>query len=104
MLKSFYYHIELKEGGNMIYKTAPAKINLTLDTLFKRDDGIHEFEMIMIMIDLNDRLSFELRKDKKIVVDAEQSYVPSDNKNLAYKAAALMKETYNLQQGVTITI
>lgn len=104
MLKSFYYHIELKEGGNMIYETAPAKINLTLDTLFKRDDGFHEVEMIMTTIDLNDRLSFELRKDKKIVVDVEQSYVPSDNKNLAYKAAELMKETYNLKQGVTITI
>lgn len=88
----------------MIYETAPAKINLTLDTLFKRDDGFHEVEMIMTTIDLNDRLSFELRKDKKIVVDVEQTYVPSDNKNLAYKAAELMKKTYNLQQGLTITI
>ncbi len=104
MLKSFYYHIELEEGGNMIYETAPAKINLTLDTLFKRDDGFHEVEMIMTTIDLNDRLSFELRKDKKIIVDVEQSYVPSDNKNLAYKAAELMKKTYNLKQGITITI
>ncbi|MDN8760277.1 hypothetical protein Q0M59_18060, partial [Staphylococcus aureus] len=26
----------------MIYETAPAKINLTLDTLFKRNDGYHE--------------------------------------------------------------
>jgi 4-diphosphocytidyl-2-C-methyl-D-erythritol kinase len=104
MLKSFYYHIELEEGGDMIYETAPAKINLTLDTLFKRDDGFHEVEMIMTTIDLNDRLSFELRKDRKIIVDVEQSYVPSDNKNLAYKAAELMKKTYNLKQGITITI
>ncbi|WP_436953539.1 4-(cytidine 5'-diphospho)-2-C-methyl-D-erythritol kinase [Staphylococcus shinii] len=88
----------------MIYETAPAKINLTLDTLFKRDDGFHEVEMIMTTIDLNDRLSFELRKDRKIIVDVEQSYVPSDNKNLAYKAAELMKKTYNLKQGITITI
>lgn len=88
----------------MIYETAPAKINLTLDTLFKRDDGFHEVEMIMTTIDLNDRLSFELRKDQNIVVDVEQSYVPSDSKNLAYKAAELMKKNYNLKQGVTITI
>jgi len=104
MLKSFYYHIEVKEGGNVIYETAPAKINLTLDTLFKRDDGFHEVEMIMTTIDLNDRLTFELRKDNKIVVDVEQSYVPTDNKNLAYKAAELMKQNYHLKQGVTITI
>ncbi|GAB5783164.1 hypothetical protein JMUB7523_26700 [Staphylococcus aureus] len=31
----------------MIYETAPAKINFTLDTLFKRNDGYHEIEMIM---------------------------------------------------------
>ena len=47
----------------MIYESA-AKINLTLDTLFKRDDGFHEVEMIMTTIDLNDRLSFE--RDKTI--------------------------------------
>ena len=104
MLKSFYYHIEVKEGGDMIYETAPAKINLTLDTLFKRDDGYHEIEMIMTTIDLNDRLSFERRSDSKIVVQVEQNYVPSDSKNLAYKAAQLMTETYGVQQGVTITI
>ena len=49
----------------MIYETAPAKINLTLDTLFKRDDGYHEIAMIMTTVDLNDRLSFQKRKDKK---------------------------------------
>ena len=48
----------------MIYETAPAKINLTLDTLFKRDDGYHEIAMIMTTVDLNDRLSFQ-KKDKK---------------------------------------
>ncbi|MEJ7422161.1 4-(cytidine 5'-diphospho)-2-C-methyl-D-erythritol kinase [Staphylococcus haemolyticus] len=88
----------------MIYETAPAKINLTLDTLFKRDDGYHEIAMIMTTVDLNDRLSFQKRKDKKIVVDIEHNYVPNDHKNLAYRAAQLMLETYDLNEGVTITI
>lgn len=43
----------------MIYETAPAKINFTLDTLFKRDDGYHEIEMVMTTVDLNDRLSLK---------------------------------------------
>lgn len=34
----------------MIYETAPAKINFTLDTLFKRNDGYHEIEMIMTTV------------------------------------------------------
>ncbi|PNZ67849.1 4-(cytidine 5'-diphospho)-2-C-methyl-D-erythritol kinase [Staphylococcus croceilyticus] len=88
----------------MIYETAPAKINLTLDTLFKRDDGYHEIAMVMTTVDLNDRLSFQKRNDKKIVVDIEHNYVPNDHKNLAYRAAKLMMETYDLSQGVTITI
>lgn len=49
----------------MIYENAPAKINLTLDTLYKRDDGYHEVEMIMTTVDLYDRLTLEKRKDKK---------------------------------------
>ena len=48
----------------MIYETAHAKINLTLDTLFKRDDGYHEIAMIMTTVDLNDRLSFQKEKIK----------------------------------------
>lgn len=51
----------------MIYETAPAKINFTLDTLFKRDDGYHEIEMIMTTIDLNDRLSFQNAKIKRLL-------------------------------------
>ena len=88
----------------MIIETAPAKINFTLDTLFKRPDGYHEVEMIMSTIDLNDRLSFELRQDRRIVVEVEQNYVPTDSKNLAYRAAKLMTDTYHLKQGVTITL
>lgn len=88
----------------MIYETAPAKINLTLDTLYKRDDGYHEVEMIMTTIDLNDRLSFEKRNDSRIVLKVDETFIPSDDRNLAYRAALLMKETYKIKQGVTITL
>ena len=43
---------------------APAKINLSLDVLFKRPDGYHEVEMIMTTIDLADRLEFTLLESK----------------------------------------
>ncbi|EGQ0360432.1 TPA: 4-(cytidine 5'-diphospho)-2-C-methyl-D-erythritol kinase [Staphylococcus pseudintermedius] len=88
----------------MIYETAPAKINLTLDTLYKRDDGYHEVEMIMTTIDLSDRLSFEKRNDSRIVLKVDETFIPSDDRNLAYRAALLMKETYQIKQGVTITL
>lgn len=88
----------------MHYETAPAKINLTLDTLFKREDNYHEVSMVMTTVDLNDQLSFEKRSDDKIIIETENQYVPNDRKNLAYQAAALMMETYNIKTGVNIVI
>ncbi|MFE8114705.1 4-(cytidine 5'-diphospho)-2-C-methyl-D-erythritol kinase [Mammaliicoccus sciuri] len=88
----------------MIYETAPAKINLTLDTLYKREDGYHEVEMIMTTIDLNDRLTFECRDDGEIIIDVEHNFVPSDHRNLAYKAAKLMQDRYNIKKGVKISL
>jgi len=88
----------------MHFETAPAKINLTLDTLFKRRDGFHEVSMVMTTVDLNDQLSFSKRKDKKIMIDTEHQYVPTDRRNLAYQAASLMMETYGIETGVNITI
>ena len=46
---------------------APAKINLTLDVLFKREDNYHELEMIMSSVDLADYLTFTpLKEDIKL--------------------------------------
>ena len=49
-----------------IIERAPAKINLGLDVLYKREDGYHELEMIMASIDLADRLSFKKIPDNKL--------------------------------------
>lgn len=88
----------------MHYETAPAKINLTLDTLYKRNDGYHEVSMVMTTVDLNDNLSFEKRTDKKIVIESDHQFVPTDRRNLAYQAAQLMMRRYNIKSGVTINI
>ncbi|MFC4355817.1 4-(cytidine 5'-diphospho)-2-C-methyl-D-erythritol kinase [Chryseomicrobium palamuruense] len=88
----------------MYYVKAPAKINLTLDTLYKRDDGYHEVEMIMTTVDLADRIGLEARQDGRIEIVSVDRFIPNDAKNLAYQAAALLKETYNVSEGVSITI
>ncbi|MFD2628061.1 4-(cytidine 5'-diphospho)-2-C-methyl-D-erythritol kinase [Oceanobacillus kapialis] len=88
----------------VLFEKAPAKINLSLDVLSKRDDGYHNIEMIMTTIDLSDRIEFhELEKDR-IKISLESRFVPSDERNLAYKAAALFKERYNIRAGVHIKI
>lgn len=88
----------------MYYVKAPAKINLTLDTLYKRDDGYHEVEMIMTTVDLADRIGLETRADGRIEIVSVDRFIPSDAKNLAYQAAALLKKTYCVREGVSITI
>ncbi|ATP38607.1 4-(cytidine 5'-diphospho)-2-C-methyl-D-erythritol kinase [Solibacillus sp. R5-41] len=88
----------------MLYVKAPAKINLTLDVLYKRPDNYHEVEMIMTTVDLADRIGLETRKDGQIKIVSADRFVPDDNRNFAYQAAELLKNTYGLSEGVTITI
>ena len=83
-----------------IYEKAPAKINLLLDVLRKRDDGYHEVEMIMTMVDLADRLEMEELPRDTIIISSQVGYIPLDEKNLAFQAARLIKERYNVSKGV----
>ncbi len=87
-----------------LLEKAPAKINLSLDVLHKRPDGFHEVKMIMTTIDLADRIELSERKDGQITILSHNRYVPDDNRNLAYQAAALLKERFNVKQGVSIGI
>ncbi|HEY9581852.1 MAG TPA: 4-(cytidine 5'-diphospho)-2-C-methyl-D-erythritol kinase [Savagea sp.] len=88
----------------MLYEKAPAKINLTLDVLGKREDGYHEVDMVMTTIDLADRLTFEQLDEDTIQIQTYDRFIPNDQRNLAYQAAQLLKETYEIKQGVRITI
>jgi len=88
----------------MLYVKAPAKINLTLDVLYKRPDNYHEVEMVMTTVDLADRISLESREDGVIEIISTDNFVPNDHRNFAYQAARLIKDTYGIGQGVSITI
>ncbi len=83
---------------------APAKINLSLDVLHKREDGYHEVEMIMTTIDLADRLELTLLEQEEIKIISHNRFVPDDQRNLAYQAALLLKERFHVKKGVAITI
>ncbi|MCR2807193.1 4-(cytidine 5'-diphospho)-2-C-methyl-D-erythritol kinase [Paenibacillus soyae] len=85
-----------------IYEKAPAKINLLLDVLRKREDGYHEVEMIMTMVDLADRLEMEELPRDTIIISSQVGYIPLDEKNLAFQAARLIKERYDVRKGVYI--
>ena len=88
----------------MLYVKAPAKINLTLDVLYKRPDNYHEVEMIMTTVDLADRIGLEPRADGEIKIISTDRFVPNDERNFAYQAAKLLKDTYGITEGVSIKI
>lgn len=91
-------------GHKMLYVKAPAKINLTLDVLYKRPDNYHEVEMVMTTVDLADRIGLENRVDGLIKIFSADRFVPDDERNFAYQAAKLLKDTYGIKHGVSITI
>ncbi|WLV24752.1 4-(cytidine 5'-diphospho)-2-C-methyl-D-erythritol kinase [Aciduricibacillus chroicocephali] len=88
----------------VLYEKAPAKVNLLLDVLGKRTDGYHEVAMVMTTVDLFDRLEFHELKEDRIEVLLESRFVPSDERNLAYKAAAALKKKYGIKEGIQIKI
>ena len=82
---------------------AYGKVNISLDVVGKREDGYHLLSMIMQNIDLYDEIEVEKQK-YGITLECNKSYVPVDNRNLAYKAAEIFKERYDIVDGVKINI
>lgn len=82
---------------------AYAKINISLDVIGKREDGYHELKMIMQNIDLYDVLNFNKAKSG-INITCNKSYIPTNEKNLVYRACKLFIDIYNIKYGVDIYI
>jgi 4-diphosphocytidyl-2-C-methyl-D-erythritol kinase len=82
---------------------ARAKINLSIDILGKREDGYHEVKMIMQTLKLHDRIIIEPLTHGIDVVPNRQ-YVPPGAGNIAYKAAELIINKYNIKSGVRVKI
>lgn len=88
-----------------VIEKAPAKINLSLDVLRKRKtDEYHDVEMVMTTVDLADRLEFFSLEEDRIEIDMDNRYVPNDQRNLAYRAAKIFKDTFAVEKGVRIRI
>ena len=88
-------------GQELVFK-AYGKINLGLDVVRRLENGYHEVRMIMQSVKLADIVTIKRISEDKIVVMTDQENLPCDERNLAYKAAKLMKEKYSVQDGVEI--
>ena len=76
-----------------LYEGAFAKINLTLDVLGKRDDGYHDLQSVMQTISVRDDIEIDVGTGKPWVLKCTDESIPTDERNLAWKAAKLYLDT-----------
>jgi len=86
-----------------MYVRGYAKINIALDVIRKREDGYNDLRMIMQTIDLYDDIEVT-PIEKGIKIACNKPFVPLDETNIAWKAAKLFQEKYNIETGVNINI
>ena len=87
--------IELKALG---------KINLGLDVLGKRPNGYHDVRMVMQTIYLYDQIIMEKKKESGIEISTNLFYLPVNENNLAYRAARLLMDEFDIHTGVKISL
>ncbi len=87
----------------MIRLKSFAKINLCLYVLKKRRDGFHEIYTVMQAVDLYDGLSL-YRTPEGIIVETDNPQLPTDRRNLVYKAAELFLNQTKIDSGVRVRI
>ena len=82
---------------------SPAKINLHLEIIGKREDGYHELAMIMQNIDLSDYIEFENNQICEIKLKSDSKDLSLDEDNLIIKAANYIKDiSKNKELGLSL--
>ena len=77
----------------------PAKVNLTLEVLNKREDGFHNIQSIMQTVNLYDYLTFDVENsdETQIILSGNSDEIPYDEKNLVYKAIEKFLQKANIK-------
>ena len=84
---------------------ARAKINLGLDVCRRLENGYHEVKMILQSVNIYDELTFQKRTTPDVVLSVQsKDYLGDLNSNLIVRAANLMKQQYNISDGIGIKL
>lgn len=89
---------------NQIELKALAKINLGLDVLGRRENGYHDVRMIMQSIYLYDTVKIIKQSEPGIRLETNLGFLPTGEGNIAYKAAQLLMEEFEIREGVRIRL
>ncbi len=89
----------------MISVKAHAKINLALNVKEKREDNYHDIDMVMLPLELHDRIDFDfLSSDVGTVITSDDLSLPSDESNLTFKAFRIVKDHFHIQKKFRIHV
>lgn len=83
---------------------ALGKLNLGLDILGKRGNGYHDVRMVMQTVYLYDRILLEKKEEEGIEVTSNLYYLPTNANNIAYRAAELLMQEFQIKGGIRITL
>jgi len=81
-----------------------AKINLSLRVLGKRADGYHEIDTVFQTISLHDLISLAVSDDPQIVLSCDDRLLPSDERNLVWRAASALQVRCAIRKGAHIRL
>jgi 4-diphosphocytidyl-2-C-methyl-D-erythritol kinase len=84
-----------------LQKSSPCKVNLLLNILGRRPDGFHELETVMHPVRVYDELSFA-RAGQGIQLTCSDPGLPTDSRNLVYRAGAAFQEAAGVSDGLRI--
>jgi len=82
---------------------SPAKINLYLRITRKRPDGYHDLETVMLPLDFGDEIVCQLRP-AGLSMECDNATLPTDDRNLALRAARQLAECCQVKQGAHIIL
>jgi 4-diphosphocytidyl-2-C-methyl-D-erythritol kinase len=88
---------------NTMQLRAPAKINLSLRIVRRRNDGFHEIETLIAPISLADQIEIE-KKARWIEITCDDPSLPCGDENLVVRAAKAFFETTKTKGGVSINL
>lgn len=75
----------------------PAKINLMLSVHNKREDGFHDLSSLVVPLQFGDRLALRPSQATIDTLECDQPGVPTDERNLVLRAAALFRQAARKQ-------
>lgn len=98
-LASHFIYLQEVPEMKEIHLKSYAKVNLSLDVSSAREDGFHELSTVMHRISLFDRIHIQWMPDHEkdeitIQLQTNRPYLPTDERNLAYKAAQIIADQY----------